>query len=131
MPVLFDAAGLGRHAAPVMSQTLFERIIARQIPARFAYEDEFVAAFHDIKPAAPVHVLIVPKRPIPGLAGASLDDAAVLGHLLAKVPEIARLLGVEGTGYRLVINSGRDAGEEVPHLHAHLLGGRPFSWPPG
>ena len=114
-----------------MSQTLFERIIARQIPARFVYEDEVVAAFHDIKPAAPVHVLIVPKRPIPGISGAGPDDAAVLGHLLAKVPEIAKLLGVDGTGYRFVINSGRDAGEEVPHLHAHLLGGRPFGWPPG
>jgi histidine triad (HIT) family protein len=114
-----------------MSQTLFERIIARQIPARFVYEDDVVVAFHDIKPAAPVHVLIVPRKPIPGLAGANLAEAGILGHLLAKVPEIARTLGLEGTGYRLVINSGRDAGEEVPHLHAHLLGGRPFTWPPG
>jgi len=114
-----------------MSKTLFECIIAREIPARFVFEDDAIAAFHDIKPAAPVHVLIVPKKPIPGISGATTGDAAILGHLLACVPAIAQQLGLAASGYRLVINSGRDAGEEVPHLHVHLLGGRPLSWPPG
>jgi histidine triad (HIT) family protein len=114
-----------------MSQTIFERIIAREIPGRFVYEDDLMAAFHDIKPAAPVHLLVVPKRPISGISGATADDAAVLGHLLAKIPEVARLAGVAEGGYRLVINSGRDAGEEVPHLHLHLLAGRKLGWPPG
>ena len=114
-----------------MSKTIFERIIAREIPGRFVYEDDVIAAFHDVKPAAPIHVLIVPKRPLPGLAGATAADEAMLGHLLAKVPAIAKQLGLDNSGYRLIINSGRDAGEEVPHLHVHLLGGRPLSWPPG
>lgn len=114
-----------------MSQTIFERIIAREIPGQFVYEDDQIAAFHDIKPAAPVHLLIVPKRPIPGISRATAEDAAVLGHLLAKIPEIAQLAGVAESGYRLIINSGRAAGEEVIHLHVHLLGGRPLSWPPG
>jgi len=114
-----------------MSQTIFERIIAREIPGKFVYEDDLIAAFHDIKPTAPVHLLVVPKRPIAGIAGATADDQAVLGHLLAKIPEIARLAGVAESGYRLIINSGRAAGEEVIHLHVHLLGGRPLGWPPG
>jgi histidine triad (HIT) family protein len=114
-----------------MSKTIFERIIAREIPGRFVYEDDVIAAFHDVKPAAPVHVLVVPKKPIAGLASVTAGDAAILGHLLAKVPEIAAKLGLDGSGYRVAINSGRDAGETVPHLHAHILGGRPMGWPPG
>ena len=114
-----------------MSKTIFERIIARDIPGKFVYEDDLIADFHDIKPAAPVHLLVVPKRPIPGIAAAQPEDAAVLGHLLAKIPEIARLAGVAETGYRLVINSGSAAGEEVMHVHVHLLGGRALGWPPG
>jgi histidine triad (HIT) family protein len=114
-----------------MSQTIFERIIAREIPGKFVYEDDLIAAFHDAKPTAPVHLLVVPKQPIPGIAGATGADQAVLGHLLAKIPEIARLAGVAGSGYRLVINSGRAAGEEVFHLHVHLIGGRTLGWPPG
>lgn len=114
-----------------MSQTIFERIIAREIPGNFVYEDDQIAAFHDIKPAAPVHVLVVPKRPIPGMGGVQSADVEVLGHLMACLPEIARRAGVAEAGYRLVINCGRDAGEEVPHLHVHLLGGRRLGWPPG
>ena len=111
--------------------TLFERIIARQILADIVYEDDTVLAFRDIKPQAPVHVLIVPKRPIPRIAEAGAEDAATLGHLLLKAAEVARQLGLERTGFRLVVNNGRDGGETVPHLHCHILGGRPLGWPPG
>ena len=111
--------------------TLFEKIVARQIPARIVYEDDLVLAFHDLKPQAPTHVLIVPKKPIPRLAEATAEDQMVLGHLLLKAAEVARLLGVADTGFRLVFNNGPDAGESVPHLHGHILGGRPLSWPPG
>ena len=111
--------------------TLFEKIIARQIPARIAYEDDSVLAFHDINPQAPTHVLIVPKKPIARVAAATDTDAALLGHLLLKAAHVARELGIESTGYRLVINNGRDGGETVPHLHCHILGGRALAWPPG
>ena len=114
-----------------MSKTLFEKIIAREIPADIVYEDDLVLAFRDIKPQAPVHVLIVPKQVIPRLAEANPDDHRVLGHLLLKAAELAVKLGVKETGYRLVINNGRDAGESVPHLHCHLMGGRALAWPPG
>jgi len=111
--------------------TLFERIIARQIPAKILFEDEHVLAFRDIQPQAPVHVLVIPKKPIPRIGEALPDDQALLGHLLLKAAEVARTLGLETGGYRLVINHGRDGGESVPHLHCHLLGKRPMSWPPG
>lgn len=114
-----------------MSKTLFERIVAREIPASIVYEDELVLAFHDIKPQAPVHVLIVPKKPIPRIADADPADHQVLGHLLLKAGEVARQLGVSQTGFRLVFNNGPAAGEAVPHLHCHILGGRNLSWPPG
>ena len=114
-----------------MSQTLFEKIIARQIPARIAYEDDLVLALHDINPQAPVHVLVIPKKPIPRVAEAKPEDQAVLGHLLLQAAAVAARLGLEAGGYRLVINNGRDGGESVPHLHCHLLGGRPLGWPPG
>ena len=114
-----------------MSQTLFEKIISKEIPAHILYEDELVIAFRDIKPAAPVHALIVPKKPIPRIADATAADHAVLGHLLLKGAEVAEKLGLSKSGFRLVINNGPDAGESVPHLHLHILGGRHMSWPPG
>ncbi len=113
-----------------MSKTLFERICAKEIPARIVYEDEWVVAFHDIHPAAPTHILVVPRRPLPNLEKAAAGDQALLGHLLLKAAEIARLAGLTN-GYRLVFNTGRDAGEAVPHLHCHILGGRALGWPPG
>ena len=111
--------------------TIFEKIAAREIPAKIAHETDEFLAFHDVNPQAPVHVLIVPKHVIPRVAEATDSDAAVLGRMLAATGEIARKLGVADTGYRLVINNGRDAGETVPHLHMHLLAGRNLTWPPG
>ena len=114
-----------------MSKTIFEKIICREIPSEIVYEDNLVTAFRDINPKAPTHVLIVPRKPIPRIAEATSEDQQLLGHLLLKAAEIAANLGLSETGYRLVINSGRDGGESVPHLHCHILGGRPMAWPPG
>jgi histidine triad (HIT) family protein len=114
-----------------MSKTLFEKIIAREIPASIVYEDDRVLAFKDINPGAPTHVLIVPKKLIPRIAEARAEDQEVLGHLLVKAAEVAKQLGLTQGGYRLVINNGPDAGESVPHLHLHILGGRLLHWPPG
>jgi histidine triad (HIT) family protein len=114
-----------------MSKTLFEKIIAREIPSDIVFEDDQVVAFRDVKPAAPVHLLIVPKKAIPRIADAAPEDHRVLGHLLIKAAEVAAKMGLDKTGYRLVINNGPDAGESVPHLHCHILGGRHLAWPPG
>ena len=114
-----------------MSKTLFEKIIAREIPAAIVYEDDLVLAFRDINPKAPTHVLIVPKKPIPRIAEAAPEDHRVLGHLLLKAAEVAAQLGLKESGFRLVINNGPDSGEAVPHLHCHILGGRAMAWPPG
>lgn len=111
--------------------TIFEKIAAREIPAKIVFEDEDVLAFHDVSPQAPVHVLIVPKRVIPRLAEAQESDQALLGKLILTATKVAGELGVNESGYRIVINSGPDAGESVPHLHVHLLGKRALAWPPG
>jgi len=113
--------------------TIFEKIIARQIPAEIVYEDELCLAFHDINKQAPIHVLIIPKKPIPRIGEAAAEDAALLGHLMLAAGKVAEILGVRSTdaGFRLVINHGKDGGETVPHLHIHLLAGRPLAWPPG
>ena len=111
--------------------TLFEKIVRRDITAHIVYEDAEIIAFNDIDPKAPVHVLIVPKRVIHRVGEARESDAALLGRLLLASQEVAKQAGVFDTGYRLVINHGPDAGESVPHLHLHLLGGRPLGWPPG
>lgn len=114
-----------------MSKTLFEKIIAREIPAAIVYEDDDVLAFRDINPQAPVHVLIVPKNPIARIAEAADADQKLLGHLLLKAAAVADKVGLKTNGYRLVINNGTDGGETVPHLHCHILGGRHMAWPPG
>jgi histidine triad (HIT) family protein len=113
-----------------MSKTLFEKIIAREIPAAIVYEDDSVLAIRDINPQAPTHVLIFPKKLIPRIAEATGDDGKLLSHLLLKAAEVAKKLGLK-SGYRLVINNGADGGETVPHLHCHILGGRHLAWPPG
>lgn len=111
--------------------TIFEKIIARQIPAQIVAETEQWIAFHDIHPQAPVHVLVVPKRVIVRVGEAQADDAALLGALLLGVQHVASTLGILDSGFRVVINHGPDGGETVPHLHVHVLGGRPLGWPPG
>lgn len=112
-------------------KTLFEKIRDGEIPATLLHRDERCIAFRDISPQAPTHVLIVPCRAIPCVGLAVQDDESLLGHLLLTAAEIARNEGIADSGYRLVINHGADAGETVPHLHVHLLGGRPLDWPPG
>jgi histidine triad (HIT) family protein len=110
--------------------TIFEKVIAREIPAEIVHEDDDLLAFRDINPQAPAHVLIIPKRVIPRLAEAKPGDGELLGKLLLAAAEVARKLELSG-GYRVVINSGPDAGESVPHLHVHVLGKRSLGWPPG
>lgn len=114
-----------------MSKTLFQKIADREIAGDIVYEDEMVFAFRDIRPAAPTHVLIVPRKPIPRINEASTEDQALLGHLLLKAAHVARQLGLDREGFRLVFNNGPHAGETVPHLHLHILGGRAMDWPPG
>jgi histidine triad (HIT) family protein len=110
--------------------TIFEKIIARQIPAEIIWEDDDAVAFQDVNPQAPVHVLIVPKKVVPRLADATESDRGLLGKLLLVARDLATKLDLS-SGYRVVINNGPDAGESVPHLHVHLLGKRALAWPPG
>jgi histidine triad (HIT) family protein len=111
-------------------KTIFKRIIDREIPADIIYEDDQCLAFRDIKPQAPTHVLVIPKKELATLADAADEDSHLLGHLLSCARRLAADLGLEN-GYRVVINCGDEGGQEVPHLHLHLLGGRTLKWPPG
>lgn len=113
--------------------TIFEKIIAREIPADIVHEDELCIAFRDVSPQAPTHILIIPKKVIPRIGEATGDDQSLLGHLLLTAGNVATDLGVNSTdsGFRLVINNGKNGGESVPHLHIHLLADRPLEWPPG
>lgn len=106
--------------------TLFTKIINGDIPAERIYEDELCICIKDISPQAPTHVLLIPRKPIPRLADATAEDQAILGHLMVKAGEIARLLGVD-EAFRLVVNNGADAGQTVFHLHLHILGNKTFS----
>jgi histidine triad (HIT) family protein len=111
-------------------ETLFSKIIRKEIPADIVYEDDLTLAFRDINPQAPVHILVIPKQPIAKLADAESKDHALMGHLLLTVKRVAEQLGLSN-GYRVVINSGSDGGQTVDHLHLHILGGRQMKWPPG
>jgi len=111
-------------------KTIFQRIIDREMPARIEHEDEHCVVIHDLHPQAPVHLLIVPRKPIPRLGEAAPVDQAVLGHLLLTAAAMARKLNLTD-GFRLVINNGRHASESIPHLHVHLLARRQMDWPPG
>ncbi len=110
--------------------SIFKRIIDREIKAEIVFEDDLCLAFRDVSPQAPTHVLIIPKREIRSLDSAEAVDVGLLGHLLLVAKQVAQDLGLE-QGYRVVINTGADGGQSVFHLHLHLLGGRPMSWPPG
>jgi len=110
--------------------TIFKKIIDREVPADIVYEDDQVLAFRDVDPKAPTHVLVIPKKEIASLDDALEEDAALLGHMLSVVRELAERLNLHG-GYRVVINCKEDGGQAVDHLHFHLLGGRRMQWPPG
>ena len=111
-------------------KSIFGKIIDGEIPADIVYEDEHCLAFRDIAPQAPVHILVIPRKVIRNLEELTDEDAALAGHLLVTIRNLARQLGVE-KGYRIISNSGESAGQSVPHLHFHLLAGRPMEWPPG
>ena len=113
-----------------MGQTIFQKIIDREIPADIVFEDDRCLAFRDVSPQAPTHVLLIPKQAIPSLDALSDDDAQLMGHLWQVIRDLARQLDL-GDGYRVVVNCGADGGQTVDHLHFHLLGGRAMTWPPG
>ncbi len=112
------------------SPTVFQKIIDREIPADIVYEDDHTLAFRDINPKAPVHILVIPKKPICSVAEIANDDADLIGHLWIVIRNVAESEGLDA-GYRVVVNCGNDAGQDVEHLHYHLLGGRKMIWPPG
>ncbi len=114
-----------------MAETIFDKIIQREIPADVVYEDDDVLAFRDVTPQAPVHILIIPKRPLVNLLDTQPSDTQLLGQLMQAAVHVARTLGLDETGFRVVVNAGPDGGQSVDHLHLHLLGGRPLGWPPG
>lgn len=113
-----------------MSKTIFARIIDREIPAKIVHEDDLCLAFHDVSPRAPMHILVIPKKPIVNVGHADAGDQALLGHLMLVAARVAKEAGY-GDAFRLVVNNGEGAGQTVFHLHIHVLGGRTFAWPPG
>lgn len=116
---------------PVSEECIFCKIASGAIPVKVIYEDEQLVAFPDINPVAPVHVLVIPRKHLESVAQAGPEDAALLGHALLTLPKIATQMGVANPGFRVVMNTGKDGGQSVPHLHWHILGGRFMQWPPG
>ncbi len=114
-----------------MSETIFSKIIRREIPAEILFEDDLVLAFKDVSPQAAIHFLVIPKKPVTSLQTATPEDLELLGHMQLVIGQIASQLGIDKTGYRVVTNIGDDGGQSVPHLHYHVLGGRKLTWPPG
>jgi len=114
-----------------LSNCIFCKIVAGEIPSKKVYEDDVVVAFHDIEPQSPVHVLVVPKKHISGVTELTQEDEAIVGHAYGVISKLVKELGVDQTGYRVVVNSGKDGQQSVPHLHFHVLGGRLLAWPPG
>lgn len=114
-----------------MTSCIFCKIAAGEIPSKKVYEDDAVVAIRDIEPQSPVHVLVIPKKHIAGVNELAPEDEAVVGHAYSVISKIVKDLGVDQTGYRVVVNSGRDGQQSVPHLHFHILGGRLLAWPPG
>jgi histidine triad (HIT) family protein len=114
-----------------MHKTVFQKIADREIPSDIVHEDDLCVAFRDVDPKAPTHILVVPREPIPSTDSFKPEHAPLLGHMWLVIPEIARQAGVAESGYRVVVNCGKDGGQSVDHLHFHILGGRPMQWPPG
>jgi histidine triad (HIT) family protein len=114
-----------------MQDCIFCKMVAKEIPVTPVYEDEYLLAFPDIKPAAPVHVLVIPKKHIASLLELTSEDASLAGHIMFTIPRIAEKLGLAHDGFRLVVNTKDNGGQTVPHLHFHILGGRFMTWPPG
>ncbi|XP_063901552.1 adenosine 5'-monophosphoramidase HINT2-like isoform X2 [Zophobas morio] len=111
--------------------SIFSKILSKEIPSTAVYEDDLCYAFKDVIPQAPVHILLIPRKPIPGISRAEEKDKDLLGHLLLRAKKVAEIAGLHETGYRLVINDGKDGAQSVHHLHLHILGGRQLTWPPG
>lgn len=126
----FVLIGKGGHRVE-HKDCIFCKIVAQEIPGEKVYEDEHVYAFHDIAPAAPIHVLVIPKKHIPSLMDLQTEDQTLLGHIFAAIQKIATDLGLEKEGFRVVNNIGEKGGQTVYHIHFHLLGGRTLTWPPG
>ncbi|XP_014275770.1 adenosine 5'-monophosphoramidase HINT1 [Halyomorpha halys] len=118
------------QGASAGGDTIFGKILRKEIPAKVIYEDEKCMAFHDVNPQAPTHFLVIPRKPITGLSHAEDSDAELLGHLMIKAKQLAKEVGL-GNGFRIVINDGKDGAQSVYHLHIHVLGGRQMHWPPG
>ena len=114
-----------------MAETIFGKIVAREIPAKIVYEDDDVMAFHDVSPQAPTHVLVIPKRTIVNLLDTTQDDTLLLGKLMQASVHVAKTLKLSDDGFRVVVNCGKNGGQSVDHLHLHVLGGRRMIWPPG
>ncbi|XP_053621117.1 adenosine 5'-monophosphoramidase HINT1 [Plodia interpunctella] len=111
--------------------TIFGKILRKEIPAKFVYEDDQCVAFHDVNPQAPTHILVIPRKPIPQLSKAEDADEKLLGHLMIAARKVAAMQGLDKSGFRLVINDGKDGAQSVYHLHIHVIGGRQLKWPPG
>ncbi|KAK7601005.1 hypothetical protein V9T40_008446 [Parthenolecanium corni] len=124
-----DEVAKAQEAKP-SEDTIFGKILRKEIPCKFIYEDDQCVAFHDVSPQAPVHFLVIPRKPISTLSQAEDSDELLLGHLMLVARKVAKDLGLEN-GFRLVVNNGRDGAQSVYHLHIHILGGRQMKWPPG
>lgn len=114
-----------------MEDSIFAKIARKEVPVETVYEDEWCLAFRDINPQAPVHALVIPKKPVENFLALGGEDRDLAGAILLAAAEVARCLGVAESGVRVVFNAGTDGGQSVPYLHAHVLGGRPLGWPPG
>ncbi|QGU95504.1 HIT domain-containing protein [Clostridium bovifaecis] len=114
-----------------MEECIFCKIAKGEIPCKKVYEDDKVLSFEDINPKAPVHVLVIPKKHIESLNDLSEEDSYIMGHMMLVIKEIAKKVNIHDSGYRVAINCGKDGGQEVPHLHLHILGGKSLNWPPG
>ena len=114
-----------------MADTIFDKILRREIPADIVYEDDQILAFRDAAPQAPTHILVIPKEPLVNLLDATPDHTLLLGQLMQAAVQVARTLGLAEDGFRVVVNVGKDGGQSVDHLHLHVLGGRHLTWPPG